>query len=459
MYAKPADRLKQALAPRIHRVLAHALGRFGYTFEDPAYYTLGWALHPLDLEIRRGETVAIIGRNGSGKSTLLQLICGTLTPSTGEVTTNGRVGALLELGSGFNPEYTGRENVYLNASVLGFTREKTEARLADIIGFADIGEFIDRPVKTYSSGMTMRLAFSVIANIDSDILVIDEALAVGDAYFQQKCLRWLRRFQETGTVLFCSHDVSAVLSLCTRAVWLDDGQVKMAGTAKEVCEAYNAFVHRMSAGLIDTTIGSKAGGRGLSSSPEGRSAPQKDRPENAPSRLPPAPDSAPAVFDLVNESDRFGSGLAEILDATLVGGDGSVLSWIEGSESVRLTIRARALADLTLVILGFIVKDRLGQPLFGDNTLQRGGTSFDVRSGEVVTATFAFDLPLLAAGRYSVTLAIASGTLENHVQHHWLHDGLAFDVRSSVGGVMFALATDEVSVDVTKGTSDAGEQQ
>ena len=188
--------------------------------------------------MRRGQTLGVIGCNGLDKSTLLQIICGTLYPTQGEVRVQGRVAALLELGSGFNPEFTGRENIFFNAGVLGQAEEVTRARLAAIEAFADIGEFIDQPVKTYSSGMLVRLAFAVIAHVDADVLVIDEALAVGDAFFTQKCMRFLRGFMQTGTVLFVSHDTNAVKSLCNHAIWLDQGRLRQQGTPKEVCEAY-----------------------------------------------------------------------------------------------------------------------------------------------------------------------------------------------------------------------------
>ncbi len=196
------------------------------------------ALRDINFTIQRGETVGIVGRNGSGKSTLLQIICGTLAPSTGDVRVRGRVAALLELGAGFNPEFTGRENVYLNGSVLGLTRSEIDKRFDEIAAFADIGEFIEQPVKSYSSGMAMRLAFSVMAHVDADILIIDEALAVGDAFFTQKCMRYLREFKSRGTLLFVSHDSSAVTGLCERAVWLDHGRQQACGTAKEVVHAY-----------------------------------------------------------------------------------------------------------------------------------------------------------------------------------------------------------------------------
>ena len=190
------------------------------------------------MKCKRGETVGIIGRNGSGKSTLLQMICGTLNPTGGSIQTHGRIAALLELGSGFNPEFSGRENVYMNGAVLGLSREDIDQRFDAIAAFADIGEFIEQPVKTYSSGMYVRLAFAVIAHVDAEILVIDEALAVGDAVFTQKCMRFLRKFKEEGTLIFVSHDMGSVLNLCERAVWLHHGQLRQMGESKEIAEAY-----------------------------------------------------------------------------------------------------------------------------------------------------------------------------------------------------------------------------
>ena len=226
IYACPLDRLKQSLFR----------GR-------RTYYSEVRALEEVSFEVRRGETVGIVGRNGSGKSTLLQCICGTLTPSRGEIAVHGRVAALLELGAGFNPEFSGRENVYVNAALLGMERRDVEARFSGIAAFADIGDFLDRPVKTYSSGMFLRLAFAVMAHVRADILVIDEALAVGDVFFVQKCMRFLQEFRKTGTILFVSHDTSAVLALCERALWLKNGRVEAEGRAKSVCERYLAGIY------------------------------------------------------------------------------------------------------------------------------------------------------------------------------------------------------------------------
>ncbi len=202
-----------------------------------------WALRDISFNVSKGETVAIIGQNGSGKSTLLQCLCGTLQATQGQIEMHGKIAALLELGAGFDPESTGRENVYINGLLLGMTRDQITQRFSDIEAFADIGTFIDQPVKTYSSGMYVRLAFAVIAHADPDILIIDEALAVGDVYFVQKCMRFIRKFKEKGTILFVSHDTAAVTNLCDRAIWLHDGMMRMQGAAKDVTESYLFFQH------------------------------------------------------------------------------------------------------------------------------------------------------------------------------------------------------------------------
>lgn len=230
IYDAPRDRLKQFIVPRLQRAAG---------FSPKQYYREFWALRDVSFEVKKGETVGIIGRNGSGKSTLLQIICGTLNPTAGSVTTNGRIAALLELGSGFNPEFTGRENVYMSCALLGLTKEEIDNRFDDIAAFADIGDFIGQPVKTYSSGMFVRLAFAVNVVSSPDILVVDEALAVGDMNFQAKCMTALTRFQENGgTLLFVSHDTGAIKSLCRQGVYLERGQVVCQGPAPDVADQY-----------------------------------------------------------------------------------------------------------------------------------------------------------------------------------------------------------------------------
>lgn len=216
IYSTPADRLKQATVPKVFSLFGKPA---------PMYYREFWALKKINLDVRKGETVGIIGRNGSGKSTLLQLICKTLSPTSGEVETKGRITALLELGTGFNPEFTGRENIFLNGAILGLSQEEVVARFDMIVEFADIGEFIEQPVKFYSSGMTVRLAFAVQAMIDPDILIVDEALAVGDEMFQRKCFRRINELKEKGaSILFVSHSGLQIIELCDRALLLEKGQ-------------------------------------------------------------------------------------------------------------------------------------------------------------------------------------------------------------------------------------------
>jgi ABC-type polysaccharide/polyol phosphate transport system, ATPase component len=242
IYNKPGDRLKQFIIPKLCRILP-VLKRFSSirtdSNSDPVFFNEFWALKDVSFEIKKGETVGIIGRNGAGKSTLLQLICGTLNPTAGEIKVNGRIAALLELGAGFNPEFTGRENVQMSCALLGMTPEETEAHFEEIAAFADIGEFIEQPVKTYSSGMFVRLAFAVNIVSKPDIMIVDEALAVGDMAFQTKCMTALNHIQKKGlTILFVTHDVDAVRNLCSHAVYLDQGKKYAAGFAPDIVDLY-----------------------------------------------------------------------------------------------------------------------------------------------------------------------------------------------------------------------------
>ena len=238
LYKKPSDRLKQLL-----------FGRF------KNYTQSFWALRDLNFEIAAGEIVGIIGRNGAGKSTLLQILCGTLKPSTGSLNVKGQVAALLELGAGFNPDFTGRENIFMNAAILGLTREQTEQKLDSIIAFADIGQFIDQPVKTYSSGMFMRLAFAVATSVDPKILIIDEALSVGDGAFARKSFERIMALKDSGTtILFCSHAMYQIEALCTRALWLEDGHIRMDGAPATVTSAYQSSLNESSQKTIASEL-------------------------------------------------------------------------------------------------------------------------------------------------------------------------------------------------------------
>ena len=235
IYGNPRDRLKQFVMPRLQRLAGLA---------PKQYFREFWALKDVSFEIKKGETVGIIGRNGSGKSTLLQMICGTLNPTSGSIQTNGRIAALLELGSGFNPEFTGRENVYMNAAVLGLSNEEIDSRFDAIAAFAEIGDFIEQPVKTYSSGMMVRLAFAVAINVDPEILIVDEALSVGDELFQRKCFSRIEAIRAKGaTILFVSHAGSTIIELCDRAVLMDAGEKLMVGVPKQIVGRYQKLLY------------------------------------------------------------------------------------------------------------------------------------------------------------------------------------------------------------------------
>lgn len=436
-YEKPSDRLTRSLfgllgaiapVPSLRRALSKRAQQCVRTF---------WALKGVDFEIARGETVGIIGRNGSGKSTLLQIICGTLAPTGGEVKTVGRIAALLELGSGFDVEYTGRENIYMNGQLHGLNREQIEARLEQIINFADIGQFIDQPVKTYSSGMFVRLAFAVIAHVDADVLVIDEALSVGDAFFTQKCMRFLRRFQQTGTVLFVSHDSSAVRSLCKRVIWLERGEIREAGEAKNVCTSYFEAFYRQQQGEGMSWASSEDLGETATEIklPTGAALRRSERTADQRQRFIERADAVtsalPAFYldphSLVTQREHL---LIELVQMT--NEQGSSVSWVVGGERVLLRIRARRLECGSTPVFAFFVKDRLGQPLFGDDTsLTRSHEEDTLAATNTVEAEFLFDMPILPPGDYALTALVATGAGDTPTVLDWLHDALIVKSESS----------------------------
>ncbi|PWB53169.1 MAG: ABC transporter ATP-binding protein [Nitrosomonadales bacterium] len=422
IYDKPRDRVRQLFARG-----------------DKKYYREFWALKEVSFEIKKGETVGIIGRNGSGKSTLLQIICGTLTPTSGTVETHGRIAALLELGSGFNPEFTGRENVYMNGAVLGLSKQEIDAKFDDIAAFADIGDFIEQPVKTYSSGMMVRLAFAVIAHVDADILVVDEALAVGDAVFTQKCMRFLRGFMQRGALLFVSHDSAAVMGLCSLAVWLQTGSMRMLGDAKTVCEAYLASTYIAIHGGQEQMI---VAGNGETKTKQAIRDVRADIIDRSTLR------NDIRVFCFDPEAARFGLGGAEIVDVGLFNAVGERIGWVVGGETVHLRIHCVLHEPMASPIVGFLVKDRLGQALFGDNTYLSYATKpVSVAGGDNLTTEFVFQMPILPAGDFTVTVSIADGSQHDHVQHQWIHDAMVFQsVSSSVCSGLVGIPMMDISM-------------
>ena len=405
IYDAPKDRLKQILVPRLQRIIGK---------QPKQYFREFKALNDVSFEIKKGETVGIIGRNGSGKSTLLQMICGTLTPTSGSVQTNGRIAALLELGSGFNPEFTGRENVYMNAAVLGLSREEIDTKFDDIVTFADIGDFLEQPVKTYSSGMMVRLAFAVIAHVDADILVVDEALAVGDAFFTQKCMRFMRHFMKTGTVLFVSHDNASIKNLCSSSILLENGNLVSIGTPEDVCNLYLEKSLQKSYGekfTLEKVIGNDQNKKNVTIIDQGARA---------------------TVIDNAAGATGWKTGAAKIVAVSMNKMGSSTSSEFEGGENVSVTIKAKAQAALSNPILGFILKDRLGQELFGENTIPATeGAICEIVAGQEFEAEFIFRLPNLQNGEYTIMISLATGSTLDHIHHHYLHDALLVKVYSS----------------------------
>ena len=408
MYEKPVHRLFQTLCA----------GR-------KQFYKEFWALKDISFDVHKGECVGIIGRNGAGKSTLLQIVTGTLHPTTGTVECKGRIAALLELGSGFNPEFTGKENVYMNAAILGLTKEETDAKYQEIVDFADIGDFINQPVKTYSSGMMVRLAFAVNAFVSPDILIIDEALAVGDAFFQQKCMRFIRKFREEHTILFVSHDTGAVVNLCTKAILLENGRISRMGESKDTVEYYLAQqVHARQGGEMEIVENTD--------NPEGKKA--NHEPDELCYRdmrqdflVTTNLRNDIELFQFNENSNSFGTGLAKITNVVMTDEKDQVLSWVVGGEMVKIKVYAETYKDLYRPIIGFIVKDHLGQGLFAANTcITYLKNPLSMTAGQKLCCTFEFRMPVLYLGDYSIMVSFAEGSQNENIQHHWLHDAFTF---------------------------------
>jgi len=418
LYDRPAQRLLSYLVP-------------GYSGRCQTFC----ALEDISFELRQGETLGIIGRNGSGKSTLLQIISGTLSPTVGTVRRRGRVAALLELGAGFNPDFTGRENAILNASIHGLKEEEIEARLPAIIEFAAIGDFIDQPVKHYSSGMFVRLAFSVIAHVDADVLIIDEALAVGDALFSQKCMRFLNDFKSRGSILFVSHDAGAVSQLCDQVLWLDGGRQVDIGNPREMLDRYLEHIY---------------GEQQAVESVAALSGTDRHLPLHAGMDFEPWVDAretllrSPQLFNSIEvcrfaaPAKGFGDGGATILDVCFRDDQGRKLSGIVGGSKVALCFCFQAHRDLERLIVGFLIKDRLGQVIFGDNNyIVHHDQPVHAAEGQVQEVRFGLTMPYLAVGEYVVSVSVGSGTQADHVQHCWLHDALVF--RAEKGHVVHGI--------------------
>lgn len=376
IYDKPADRLKELLTR----------GHWKWHREF-------WALKNLSFEIEQGTTTGIIGPNGSGKSTLLQIIAGTLNPTQGSVAVNGRVGALLELGAGFNLEFTGVENVYMNSALMGFSKDETSRRLPEIERFAELGEFINQPVKTYSSGMFVRLAFAIAVNSDPDILLVDEALSVGDTIFQHRCVRRIKEMQERGTtILFVSHEPTLVRALCSRAILLYQGEMLADGAPVDVLNRYQRLI--------------MAREKAYDATEEANTEPSSADVQPI----------APLQYQY-----RHGNNCAEILEVEFLNTANEPLELVDSGDPVKLRFRFVAHKDLSEVVCGFMIRNRHGINIYGTNTEQRGVDLGTMHRGEVKEATFSFNCSL-GQEHYFISVAVHSS---DGVAYDWL-DGVIF---------------------------------
>ena len=338
-----------------------------------------WVLKHVNFTVSPGEAVGIVGQNGAGKSTLLKVIAGTLKPTSGDVVVGGNISAILELGMGFHPDLTGRQNVYHAAGLMGYAREQIDQVIDQVRAFAEIGDYFDQPVRTYSSGMQMRVAFSVATMYRPEILIVDEALSVGDTYFQHKSFERIRQFQQEGTtLLLVSHDRAAIQAICSRALLLDRGQLIKDGNPEEVMDFYNALI----------------------ADQENRSIDQKALPDGKVQTV-------------------SGTGEAVIEKVLLADQQGNPLEFVGVGQEVVLTLRVRAVADLPELVVGFMIRDRLGMDVFGTNSFQLGKVLHDLPKGTTVTYRYRLSLSL-GVGSYAVTVAAHCGYSHLATNYHWI---------------------------------------
>lgn len=419
-YAHPADRLQEILWP-------------GKSRADEF-----WALQNINLEVPKGQTLGIVGRNGSGKSTLLQIITGTLTPTTGEVKVNGRISALLELGSGFNPEFTGRQNVLFNGRLLGLSQKEIEDKFDKIAGFADIGDFIDQPVKTYSSGMYVRLAFAVVVHVEPDVLIVDEALAVGDFVFQHRCMRLMRNLMDSGvTTLFVSHDPGSIKTLCNSAVMIHEGKVYTSGLPNAVIIDYMKIATEEE---LQVSVAEQ------SSSQDSTNTAQQNNLSGLQNEI--------IIQEQKNKINlqRRGNRKALIEEVRILNSSGecnndSIFSF---NEEVTLLIDVKVYKPLQGCIVGFFVCDKNGNEIIGSNTLEENCPIDNLKAGDRITIQFKFKLPLRPV---SYSLTVAGSEDYSSVTFDWIDNAVVFQVLPpETGKNIHALVDQPMSVYLIKKT-------
>lgn len=385
LYEKPSDRFKEAINPKKRRSTDH------------------YALTDVNLTIYKGETVGIIGTNGSGKSTILKIITGVLSPTSGDISVNGRISALLELGAGFNMEYNGIENIYLNGTMMGFTKKEIDDRLQDILDFADIGEYVYQPCKTYSSGMFVRLAFAVAINIDPEILIVDEALSVGDVFFQAKCYHKFEEFKAMGkTILFVSHDLTSIAKYCDRVILLNKGHKLKEGGPKEIIDAYKQVL-----------VGQ-----------------YKEDEQNL-------SDAVKNMSESINpELLEYGNGAANIHDYYITDKSGTKTSAIIKGEPFTITFSVDFESDIKSPIFAFTVKNIKGTEITGTNTMYEKAFLEPVSKGDTKTVTFTQDMNL-QGGEYLLSFGVTGYEKDDFVVYHRLYDVINLTVISDKDTVGF----------------------
>ncbi|MBT5749699.1 MAG: ABC transporter ATP-binding protein [Flavobacteriales bacterium] len=403
LYDKPQDRFKEALHP----------------FRK-SYHHDFFATNDISFEIKKGETVGIIGKNGAGKSTLLKMITGVLTPTSGDIQVNGKIASLLELGAGFNPEMTGLENIYLNGTLMGFSHQEMEPKIEAILEFADIGEFISQPVKVYSSGMFARLAFSVAINVEPDILIVDEALSVGDARFQSKCIRKMEELAKKGiTILVVTHDMQSVNKFCKEVIWLQDGKISQLGEPAKIIENYVSFMTY-----------------GLETERE-MSQENKKKTNQKTKEL--------KLID-TRDLDSFGEKKAIITGAVFVDKNGNPTSLLKQGDYVSFICKFSTSIELHDVGIGVLFKDRLNNDILTFNSYMYGAPILSIKEGSTTTVTIKFKVPKLFPREYVIAVALSEGTQQNHIQQHWLHALTTVNILSKdhIDGSLLSLYPDEI---------------
>lgn len=384
LYEKPFDRVKESF-----------MGK-------KSFHKDFLAVNDVSFQVKKGETVGIIGGNGAGKSTLLKMITGVLNPSEGKIELSGNVSALLELGTGFDAERNGIENIYLNGRINGLSKKEIEDSIDEILEFADIGDFVYQPIKTYSSGMLVRLAFATAVNIKPEILIVDEALSVGDVRFQQKCYRKIREFKENGTVLLVSHDTGAITSFCDRVIWMDKGKIYKEGTPDEIIEEYLAYMRYevKSESNIELNF--------------------DDSEENISEEV----GDSVYVYKSSNKNLEFGNGVAVFRKIAILKENGDIARQVSSGEKIKIRMEIETAKEIEFPILGFNVKDDLGNELIVSNTVFEKIPMKIMKAGKKYVYQWSMKFPELHPGSYPMDIALADGTYQNHEQVHFITDAV-----------------------------------